>query len=64
MAVHSEHDAAMHPVAVWVVGAAALVCVAAIVMFGRRRVEPPDLGSVSDQWIAEQRAHKTPDAHR
>jgi hypothetical protein len=54
----------MHSGAVWIAGAAALAVVAAFVVFARRRGEPKDLGSVSDQWIAEQRAEKTSEAHR
>lgn len=65
MGVRAEHDPAMHPAgAVWIAGAAVLAVVAVLVIFARRRGEPEDLGSVSDQWIAEQRAEKTSDAHR
>jgi hypothetical protein len=36
---------------------------AAILVFARRHRPPADLGSVSDRWIAEQRAGKTSDAN-
>jgi hypothetical protein len=64
LGVRAKHDPAMQSGAVWIAGADALVVVAAFVVFARRRGAPKDLGSVSDQWIAEQRAEKTSDAHR
>jgi hypothetical protein len=50
--------------AVWLaMGVGVIGLAAAILMFARRHHQPADLGSVSDRWIAEQRAGKTSDAH-
>jgi len=47
----------------WIVGVSiAAWIIYAVVSWKRRRLNRPrDLGSVSDQWIAEYRAHQPPD---
>ena len=60
-----QHDSAMHTdAATWLAIGIGVVGLAAGVLFlARRHHQPADLGSVSDRWIAEQRAGKTSDAH-
>jgi hypothetical protein len=51
--------------AVWiVVGLGAIGAVAALITTWNRRDQPPDLGVVSRQWIAEQRLGQDPDSRR
>jgi beta-lactamase regulating signal transducer with metallopeptidase domain len=49
----------------WIVGVSiAAWIIYAVVSRKRRLNRPRDLGSVSDQWIAEYRAHQPPDRSR
>ena len=57
MTVDEDHD--MHlGAALWVGIGAAVIGLVVLVLALTRRSSAPDLGSVSSQWIAEQRANQ------
>jgi sugar phosphate permease len=47
-----------------VLGLGAVAVIAAIISWAHGRSRPADLGSVSHQWIAEQRLSQTQDSQR